>query len=51
MRNLLLIAAIVVFCLVGWRIMGGLDGFLNVRAREKTMPLNEEKELEKESER
>ena len=45
----LLIAAVAVLCVIGWRIMGKFDGFLNVRAQEKTMPLDQEKELEKDS--
>ena len=49
MKNLLLIAAVAVLCVIGWRIMGKFDGFLNVRAREKTMPLDEEKEMEKDN--
>lgn len=48
MRNVFLIVAVAAFCLIGWRIMGRLDGFLNVRAKEKTMPLDEQKEIEKE---
>ena len=48
MRNVFLIVAMGVFCLIGWRIMGRLDGFLNGRAKEKTMPLDEQKEIEKE---
>ena len=49
MRNLLLIAAVAAFCAIGWRIMAKFDGFLNVRAQEKTMPLDEEKEMEKDN--
>ena len=49
MKNLLLIAAVAVLCVIGWRIMGKFDGFLNVRAQEKTMPLEEEKEMEKDN--
>lgn len=48
MRNVFLIVAVAAFCLIGWCIMGRLDGFLNVRAKEKTMPLDEQKEIEKE---
>ena len=49
MKNLLLIAAVAALCVLGWRIMGNFDGFLNVRAQEKTMPLDQENELEKDS--
>ena len=49
MKNLLLIAAVAALCVLGWRIMGKFDGFLNGRAQEKTMPLDQEKELEKDS--
>ena len=49
MKNMLLIAAVVTFCGIGWFIMTNLDRFLNLRSREKTMPLDEEKEIEKES--
>ena len=49
MRNVFLIVAVGAFCLIGWRIMGKFDGFLNVRAQEKTMPLDEEKEMEKDN--
>lgn len=47
MRNVFLIVAVLAFCLIGWRIMGQLDSFLNGRAKEKTMPLDEQKEMEK----
>ena len=50
MRNVLLIAAVIAFCLIGWCIMGNLDGFLNLRSKEKTMPLDEQKERERDSE-
>ena len=49
MKNLLLIATVAVLCVIGWRIMGKFDGFLNVRAQEKTMPLDEDKEMEKDN--
>ena len=49
MRNLLLIAAVVAFCAVGWRIMGKFDGFLNGRAQEKAMRASDDAEkMEKE---
>ncbi|MGN0774318.1 MAG: hypothetical protein ACI4MP_11090 [Candidatus Ventricola sp.] len=51
MRNLLLIAAVAAFCGMGWRIMGKFDGFLNVRAKEKSMLESDdaEEEMEKRS--
>lgn len=49
MKNLLLIAAVAALCALGWYIMGKFDGYINGRAREKTMPLDQEKELEKDS--
>lgn len=47
MKSLLLIAAVAALFVIGWRIMGKFDGFLNTQAQEKTMPLDEEKEMEK----
>lgn len=49
MKSLLLIAAVAALFVIGWRIMGKFDGFLNTQAQEKTMPLDEEKEMEKDN--